>query len=831
LGEEPYFLETMRLRLIILVLSILAFLSASTGGYFYYDSLKEAAFNEAERQAVTRIALLKKNLSSYLSENIKAVKVLAGMDEMLEMLVRPDSVAQNNANEVLDLFKASLETDVCYLMNHEGVTIASSNRDAPDSFVGKNFAFRPYFQQAIHSAPSTYLALGTTSKKRGVYYSFPVFEKGEDIPIGLVVIKGSIDEIEKKINFSADETVLVTDPLGVIFISSRKDWLFKTTQKLVKADENRILQSRQFGQGPWLWTGLTFTDETSAEDPEGIQYKVHRDPIDNYQGWRFIHLRNRDALSKIVSDPLTKIMGPIVLLLCLLIGISVFILYRKASVEILQRTSAETALRKSEERYRSLYHQTPAMLHSIDMQGYLVSVSDYWAEVMGYEKKEVVGKHLTDFFTDASRKHAELNVFPQFFKTGYCKDVPYQFVKKNGEIIDVLLSAISDRKENGQAVRSLAVSIDVTERKRAEEALTRAKEELSLYSKKLEVEVRERTAEISSILKYTPDVVSIKDEQGRYRLINTRFEAILNKTNETVRGKTDFDILPAAVAKKIHQHDQQVLLEGRSFQVEEYLPHDDGWHTYLSVKFPVYDEYGVTSGVGAISTDIMEVKKAQDQLRRLSGSIMANQEQERAYIARELHDELGQVLTALRMDAVWFQERMRGANPSVTRRAQAMCQLIDKTIEEVRLMAIRLRPGVLDHLGLVDALEWYTTDFERRTDVSCVLDHSKVPRIEENIAITAYRITQEALTNIARHADAKHVSVALYVKNEELKLQVVDDGSGFDETILQDAEGLGVAFMRERAMLVGGTLEVTSAPEKGTTVTFRVPLTQPSSIE
>ena len=366
--------------------------------------------------------------------------------------------------------------------------------------------------------------------------------------------------------------------------------------------------------------------------------------------------------------------------------------------------------------------------------------------------------------------------------------------------------------------------MDVTERKRAEEALNRAKEELSRYSKELESQVRERTAEISSILKYTPDVVSIKDEQGRYRLINARFESILNKLNEHVRGRTDFEILPPDIAETIHKHDHQVLTEGRSFQVEEYLPHDDGLHTYLSVKFPIYDEGGATSGVGAISTDIMEVKKAQDQLRRLSGSIMANQEKERAYIARELHDELGQVLTALRMDAVWFQERMKGADPSVTRRAQAMCKLIDKTIEEVRLMAIRLRPGVLDHLGLVDALEWYVTDFERRTDVSCVFEHSKVPRVNDNIAITAYRITQEALTNVARHAAAKHVFVTLHAKNKKLMLQVTDDGSGFDQTLLQDAEGLGVAFMRERAVLVGGHLDVVSVPENGTTVTFKVPV-------
>ena len=139
-------------------------------------------------------------------------------------------------------------------------------------------------------------------------------------------------------------------------------------------------------------------------------------------------------------------------------------------------------------------------------------------------------------------------------------------------------------------------------------------------------------------------------------------------------------------------------------------------------------------------------------------------------------------------------------------------------------MAIRLRPGVLDHLGLVDALEWYVTDFERRTDVSCVFEHSKVPRVNDNIAITAYRITQEALTNVARHAAARHVFVTLHAKNKELMLQVTDDGSGFDQTRLQDAEGLGVAFMRERAVLVGGHLDVVSVTENGTTVTFKVPI-------
>ena len=674
----------MRLRLIILVLSLLAFLSASTGGYLYYSSLRRAAFKEAERQANTHIELIKKNLTSFLSENIKPVKALASMDEMLEMLVRPRMDALNQANAVLDLFKASLEVDVCYLMDHAGTTVASSNRNAPDSFVGKNFAFRPYFQQAIHSAPSTYLALGTTSHIRGVYFSFPVFEKGEDIPIGLVVIKASIDQIEKQLSLSNDEMILVTDPAGVIFITNKSAWLFHTLHKLSPEEAESIAHSRQFGQGPWPWTGLRFSDGPYARDADGNRYIVHRADIDNYQGWRFLHLRDEQAISKMVSAPFTQATGPVVLALCILIGLSVFVLYRKASGEILQRKAAERALRDSEERYRTLYHHTPAMLHSIDREGCLVSISDYWSEVMGYSTKEVIGKPLVDFLTPESREYAQQVVLPQFFKSGFCKDIPYRFIKKNGEIVDIVLSAISDRNTEGRAERSLAVSFDVT--------------------------------------------------------------------------------------------------------------------------------------------DIKELKKAQNQLRRLSASIMANQEKERSYLARELHDELGQVLTALRMDAIWFQERMQDSNRDGAERALAMCSLIDKTIDEVRLMAIRLRPGVLDHLGLVDALEWYTADFERRTDVSCVFEHGRVPDTDETVATAAYRITQEALTNVARHAAAKHVTVNLKADASWLLLSITDDGIGFDMGTLEDSEGLGVAGMRERAALLGGELDMNAFPGKGSTVYFKVPL-------
>jgi PAS domain S-box-containing protein len=814
----------LKLRIILIVLSLLAFLSASTGGYLYYSSLKESALKEAERQADLRLRTIKKNLTIFLAENVKPVKTLAGMKTLQLALTQPDAQNLAAANATLDHFKKTLAADVCYLMDPEGKTIASTNRYSSDSFVGQNFAFRPYFKDAISGKPSTYLALGITSVKRGAYYGHPVFAENGYSPVGIVVIKASIELIESQLGTELDEILMVNDPHGVIFISNRKEWLYQLLWRYNKENIQLIKKSRQFGPGPWKWTGLVSKGDYIA-DPDGNEYQIHVAELgSNYPEWNVVHLRKLDAITKTVIEPLIKTTGPIVLALCVLIGIAVFFLYRQASHEIHQRRLAQDALRESESRFRSLYHNTPAMLHSIDPQGRLVSVSDYWVELMGYSRDEVIGRKLTDFFTEESRQVAETKIIPRFFDTGFLQDIPYQFVKKNGEKIDVLLSAIADRDAKGNIIRSLAVSIDVTQRNRAEKALKEAKEELSLYSKDLERLVRKQTEEITDILTYTPAVVYIKDKAGRYTLVNMRYEELFNVRNVEIRGKTDYDILPKQVAEQFRESDSQVLKESRSLQVEEHIQQSDGLHTYLAVKFPIYDESGAISGVCGILNDITAVKKAQTQLRRLSGSIMANQEKERSAIARELHDELGQVLTALRMDSVWMYERLKTKDPKAAERALTMCRLIDKNIEDVRGMAFRLRPGVLDDLGLVDALEWYTSDFERRTEIACVFEHENVPRLNETVSTAAYRIAQEALTNIARHAGAGRVKVSLRSSNGLLTLAVVDDGQGFDALHLSESEGLGVAGMRERATLVGGSLDVKSRTQKGTRVNLKVPI-------
>lgn len=816
----------MRLRTVVLVLSLLAFLSASTGGYLYYFYLKQSSLAEAGKDSASRAQAIKDRLVSFLHEQQRPVRALAGLQEMQKALSDPNEHTVPDANRILDHFNDALGTNVCYLMNVSGETIASSNRLAPDSFVGKNFAFRPYFRRAIKGFPATRMALGTASGRRGVYYSYPVYKSGYSNPIGVAVIKAPIEPLEKELHQGQGEIVLLTDPHGIVFISNRKDWLLHSLWKLSSEEEREIAASRQFGEGPFPWTGLKMESPDRVVDPAGNRYLDYQMPIESFPRWSVVYLQNLDAIAKKLSDPLLSITGATVLALCVLVLLSVAFLYRKASYDIVQRKTAEEALRESEERYRSLYHRTPGMLHSVDPDGRLLSVSDYWVEALGYAPSEVIGRKLSDFLTEGSRKFAEEVVLPQFLEKGYCKGIPYRFVKKSGEIVDVLLSAIAERDAQGNIKRSLSLLVDVTEQKRAQEQLRVAKEQLRSYSEDLERQVAQRTGEITGILKNTPSVVYLKDTEYRYILVNSRFEQLFGLREEEVQGKTDHDLFPPDVADRIRANDRQVFAEGRAHHIEESLPSEDGPRTYLTVKFPLTDDRGYMRSICGIATDITVIIKAQDQMRRLSGRIMAGQEKERTAIARELHDELGQVLTALKMDSVWLRERLKQSDPDAAERAAEACELIDETIGNVRSIALRLRPGVLDDLGLIPALEWHIGDFEKRTRISCNFEHADVPEVGNVVATAAYRIAQEALTNVARHSRASRVFVSLRVEAGNLILAVADEGLGFDPSFMADAEGLGIAGMRERAALVGGSMEIQSQPGRGTVVTFRVALHQ-----
>jgi len=193
--------------------------------------------------------------------------------------------------------------------------------------------------------------------------------------------------------------------------------------------------------------------------------------------------------------------------------------------DITARKQIEEALRGSEERFRHLYNDTPVMLHSIDQEGRLVSVSDYWLEVLGYQRNEVLGRKSTEFLTEASLRYANEVVLPAFFKTGFCKDVPYQIVTKSGKILDVLLSATAELNDKGEVVRSLAVMTDVTERNRAGEAL------------------RESEEKFSKAFHATPTLLVISTlADGRYIEVNEAFERLLGHSREEAIGRTSIEL-------------------------------------------------------------------------------------------------------------------------------------------------------------------------------------------------------------------------------------------------------------------------------------------------
>jgi len=189
---------------------------------------------------------------------------------------------------------------------------------------------------------------------------------------------------------------------------------------------------------------------------------------------------------------------------------------------VVQEITEHIALQESEERYRSLYNNTPVMMHSIDCKGQLISVNNYWLEKLGYDRREVIGRKPTEFLTDASRRYAEEVTLPQFFKTGFAQDVEYQMVKKTGEVIDVLLSATSQKDEAGKIIYTLAFIIDVTERKQGEKELKASLGEKEVLLKEIHHRVKNNLQVMSSLInlqaRYTMDeqiLQTLKEIQNR----------------------------------------------------------------------------------------------------------------------------------------------------------------------------------------------------------------------------------------------------------------------------------------------------------------------------
>ena len=205
-------------------------------------------------------------------------------------------------------------------------------------------------------------------------------------------------------------------------------------------------------------------------------------------------------------------------------------------------------------------------------------------------------------------------------------------------------------------------------------------------------------------------------------------------------------------------------------------------------------------------------------------------EEERAGVAREIHDELGQVLTGLEMDISWLNTRLAEMEDGMARRPlldkiSSMSSLVDRTIESVQRIASELRPGVLDDFGLVAAIESHARQFQEQTGIKCkVVLTTGSTEFDEATSTALFRIVQETLTNVARHAKAANIAVTLKQDDNRLTLVVKDDGRGIQGSEISRSTSLGLLGMRERAVALGGEFRVTGVPGKGTTVRVVVPI-------
>jgi signal transduction histidine kinase len=217
----------------------------------------------------------------------------------------------------------------------------------------------------------------------------------------------------------------------------------------------------------------------------------------------------------------------------------------------------------------------------------------------------------------------------------------------------------------------------------------------------------------------------------------------------------------------------------------------------------------------------------QQELRELSARVLEAREEEKTRIARELHDELGQLLTALKMDLAWLRERLPETGTELAARADGMSALLDRTVSSSRRIASDLRPLMLDDLGLAEAAQWLVEDFAKRSAIRVEMQAPEdlaLEALSKGAATALYRALQESLTNIARHSGAKSAWIVLAQENGTLHLEIEDDGRGIAAEDLAKASSLGLKGMRERIAYYGGSLEVARAPRGGTRLRVRMPL-------
>ncbi|NLN59770.1 MAG: PAS domain S-box protein [Deltaproteobacteria bacterium] len=438
-------------------------------------------------------------------------------------------------------------------------------------------------------------------------------------------------------------------------------------------------------------------------------------------------------------------------------------------------------------------------------------VNPHIREYAGYSEEEMLNMDPPSIIHPADRNTARKNAIRMLKGRRFS---PYEFriITKDGRVRWILETVKSIRYQGERAV--LGNSMNTTEQKEARNRL----EELEALE--------------SSILDAIPHaVVGLRERV--FIFANNAVEQVFGWRPAELIGKNvlilyrneaDYD----EIARRFYT----ALETRRTFSTEFPARRKDGREILCMMKASRIGATLRERKIVVTYEDITEQKRARqeletsrEQLRNLSLHLQSIREEERTRIAREIHDELGQCLTALKMDIAWLGTRIRDVNTALAGKIDYMSNLIDGTIDTVHRISSDLRPGLLDDLGLTAAIEWQTQDFERRSGLPCQADLSiEDEGIDGRVATAVFRILQESLTNVARHAAASRVSVGLYGRNGTLVLEVADDGRGITQKQIDDPRSFGLIGMRERVHPWGGIVTISGKENRGTRVVVTVPL-------
>jgi PAS domain S-box-containing protein len=391
-------------------------------------------------------------------------------------------------------------------------------------------------------------------------------------------------------------------------------------------------------------------------------------------------------------------------------------------------------------------------------------------------------------------------------------EVQHRIRHKNGSIRWIFSRGRIKRNEQGSPVRWTGVDWDITLRKQAEEALLESEERLRTVMEKL-----------------PSGIVVLID--GGFEYANPAFCKLTGYSNEELHGKLVVDYLHPDDQEKARNRINDLMNDGEEFFSEYTLINRGG----ESIPIEVYSRKIFYYGKSALLSNVRDIterkiaeeaiSKYHQQLQSLSSHLQSVREKERASIAREIHDELGQELSTALLHIGWLEEHAQGGEKSWKDKLKTTSDLIESTINKVQRISSELRPSLLDHLGLFAAIEWQAKEFTKKTDIPCKVHiGNKKIKLNQEISIAIFRIFQESLTNILRHAKATEVKVSLSEKSGGLFLEISDNGVGITEEQKYNPKSFGLLGIQERVRALQGEYGIEGIPQKGTSLSVSIPI-------